>query len=303
MLRRELFYAAIFLGLILAGCSANEPTSASAAPPPVKASMVSASTVPAGTASASGDYQVSGPLVVEHQVDVEAEREGVVAKVVADVGTRVRKGQVLAELDNRELLANRDTAADKVRAIEADGKNWSAQLDIDKADLVRAEAMWNADLITKEQVEHARAKVVSSKYEVEREVNNAQTARDQLRAINLELDKTRIVAPFDGVVARRYIRLGQKVAVNDRMFWVTETSPMNVRFTLPQEFAGKVKVGDAVHVFWPDDPARKYPAKITQLSPVVDPASGTIDVQARVAEPAGELRPGMTVTVTIKRAQ
>lgn len=303
MLRRELFYVAIALGLIFAGCSANEPTSASAAPPPAKAATALTSAAPSGTASNAGDYQVSGPLVVEHQVDVEAQREGVVATVFADVGTRVRKGQVLAELDNRELLANRDTIADKVRAIEADGKNWSAQLDIDKADLVRAEAMWNADLITKEQVEHARAKVVSSKFEVEREVNNAQTARDELRAINVELDKTRIAAPFDGVVARRYIRLGQKVAVNDRMFWVTETSPMNVRFTLPQEFVGKVKIGEAVQVFWPDDPAHKYPAKITQLSPVVDPASGTIDVQARVAEPAGNLRPGMTVTVTVKRAQ
>lgn len=299
MLRRELVYVAIVFGLILAGCSAGEPTSASAAPPPEKASTVSA---PTSTARPD-EYQVSGPLVVEHQVDVETEREGIVTKISADVGTRVRKGQVLAELDNRELLANRDTAADRVRAIEADGKNWSAQLDIDKADLVRAEAMWKADLITKEQVEHARAKVVSSKFEVEREVNNAQTARDQLRAIEVELDKTRIVAPFDGVVARRYIRLGQKVAVNDRMFWVTETSPMNVRFTLPQEFVGKVKSGDPVQVFWPDDPARKYSAKITQLSPVVDPASGTIDVQARVAEPAGDLRPGMTVTVTVKRAQ
>jgi RND family efflux transporter MFP subunit len=296
VLRRELVYVAIAFGLILAGCSANEPTAAIAAPPPIQ-------TAPIPAPSAGGDYQVSGPLVVEHQVDVEAEREGVVAKIQADIGTRVHKGQVLAELDNRELLANRDTAADKVRAIEADGKNWSAQLDIDRADLARAEAMWNADLITKEQVEHARAKVVSSKFEVEREVNNAQTARDQLRAIDLELEKTRIAAPFDGVVARRYIRLGQKVAVNDRMFWVTETSPMNVRFTLPQEFVGKVRVGDSVGLFSADNPNHKYGAKITLLSPVVDPSSGTIDVQARVAEPAGDLRPGMTVTVSVKRAQ
>ncbi len=299
MLRRELIYVAIVFGLILAGCSAGEPTSASAAPPPVKESTVSLPT----TAAHADEYQVSGPLVVEHQVDVEAQREGVVAKVLADVGMRVCKGQVLAELDNRELQANRDMAADKVRAIEADGKNWSAQLDIDKADLARAEAMWKAELITKEQVEHARAKVVSSKFEVEREVNNAQTVRDEVRAIDLELDKTRIVAPFDGVVARRYIRLGQKVAVNDRMFWVTETSPMNVRFTLPQEFVGKVKVGDSVGLFSPDAPDRKYSAKISLLSPVVDPSSGTIDVQARVAEPVGDLRPGMTLTVAIKRAR
>jgi len=300
VLKRELVYVAISLGLILAGCSATEPTAASAAPPPAKAS-----TEPAPTDSLThpGEYQVSGPLVVEHQVDVEAQREGVIAKVLAEVGARVRKGQVLAELDNRELLANRDAAANKLKATEANEKNWAAQLEVDKADLARAEAMWKADLITKEQVEHARANAVSSKFEVEREINNAQSARDALRSAELELEKTTVVAPFDGVVARRYIRLGQKVAVNDRMFWVTETSPINVRFTLPEEFVGKIKPGDSVRLFSPSAPDHRYAAKIVLMSPVVDPASGTIDVEARVAEPAGDLRPGMTVTVAVKRAK
>ena len=300
MLRRWLPYMTIALSLMLAGCSGNEPTAASAATPPVEAK---APTATPDIPHAENEYLVSGPLVVEHQVDVAAQREGVVANVLADIGTRVRRGQVLAELDSRELQSNRDMAADRVRAIEADGKNWAAQLDMDKADLSRSEAMWKADLITKEQVEHARAKVVSSKFEVEREVNNAQTARDSLKAIELELEKTKIVAPFDGVVARRYIRLGQKVAVNDRMFWVTETSPMNVRFTLPQEFVGKIKSGDSVQLFEPTAPEEKHTAKVTLLSPVVDPASGTIEVEARVAEPAGNLRPGMTVTIAVKRAQ
>jgi membrane fusion protein (multidrug efflux system) len=93
------------------------------------------------------------------------------------------------------------------------------------------------------------------------------------------------------------------VAVNDRMFWVTETSPIDVRFTLPQEFVGKIKVGDSVQLFEPTAPADKHSAKVTLLSPVVDPASGTIEVQARVAEPAGNLRPGMTVMIAVKRAQ
>ncbi len=284
----------------LTACTGNDPTLASAANPPAKADAPA----PAAPSASRGDeFQTSGPLVVENQVDVATQREGVVAKVLVDIGTRVRKGQLLAELDNRQLSANREMAADKVRAIEADGKNWSAQLDIDKADLARSEAMWKADLITKEQVEHARAKVVSSKFEVEREVENAQTARDSLKSIELELEKTRVVAPFDGVVARRYVRLGQKVSVGDRMFWVTEVTPMNVRFTLPQEFIGKIGIGDRVSVFIPTETEKKYPAKVMLLSPVVDPSSGTIEVQARVGEPAGDLRPGMTVNVLVKKAR
>jgi RND family efflux transporter MFP subunit len=283
----------------LTACSSSEPTLASAATPTTTVAAPSSPTPDVRTE----DYLASGPLVVENQVDVAAQREGVVGQVLVDIGTHVRRGQLLAELDNRQLAANREMAADKVRAIEADGKNWAAQLDIDRADLARSEAMWKADLITKEQVEHARAKVVSSKYEVEREVENAQTARDSLKSISLELEKTRIVAPFDGVIARRYVRLGQKVTIGDRLFWVTEVSPMNVRFTLPQEFIGKINVGDRVKVFSPTESDKTYPAKVMLLSPVVDPSSGTIEVQARVAEPAGNLRPGMTVNVLVKKAQ
>jgi membrane fusion protein (multidrug efflux system) len=76
-----------------------------------------------------------------------------------------------------------------------------------------------------------------------------------------------------------------------------------VRFTLPQEFVGKIKIGDSVQLFEPTAPEEKHTAKVTLLSPVVDPASGTIEVEARVAEPAGNLRPGMTVTIAVKRAQ
>jgi membrane fusion protein (multidrug efflux system) len=284
---------------VLTACTSTEPTLASAATP---ATTVSAPSSPTPNVRAD-EYQASGPLVVENQVDVAAQREGVVGKILVDIGTRVRKGQLLAELDDRQLGANREMAADKVRAIEADGKNWAAQLDIDKADLARSEAMWKADLITKEQEEHARAKVVSSKFEVEREVENAQTARDSLKSIALELEKTRIVAPFDGVVARRYVGLGQKVTIGDRLFWITEVSPMNVRFTLPQEFIGKINVGDRVSVFSSSETDKSYPAKVMLLSPVVDPSSGTIEVQARVVEPAGNLRPGMTVNVLVKKAQ
>lgn len=287
------------LSAAMTACTSTEPRLASAAPP---ATSVAAPNVPTPNVRAE-EFQTSGPLVVENQVDVAAQREGVVGKILVDIGSRVRKGQLLAELDNRQLSANREMAADKVRAIEADGKNWAAQSDIDKADLARSEAMWKADLITKEQVEHARAKVVSSKFEVERELENAQTARDSMKSIDLEMEKTRIIAPFNGVVARRYVRLGQKVTVGDRMFWVTEVSPMNVRFTLPQEFIGKINVGDRVKVSSPTESDKSYPAKVMLLSPVVDPSSGTIEVQARVAEPAGNLRPGMTVNVLVKKAQ
>jgi membrane fusion protein (multidrug efflux system) len=169
-----------------------------------------------------------------------------------------------------------------------------------ESDLSRSEEMFKASLITAKQVDHDRYSVESGRFFLLRQQHDLQNAKADLRAAELELSKMRIVAPFDGVVARRYVREGQKVALNDRLFWITATAPLNVKFTLPQEFAGQVKVGDPVQVAPVFDPGVKHAAKVTLVTPVVDPASGTIELQAQVVGEPKDLRPGMTVNVSVK---
>src|SRR6266852_1444946 len=68
-------------------------------------------------ASDQDTYLASGPLVVENQVDVAAQREGVVAKILVDTGKSVRKGQILAMLDDRQIRADHEAGEAKLRAI------------------------------------------------------------------------------------------------------------------------------------------------------------------------------------------
>jgi membrane fusion protein, multidrug efflux system len=279
--------------LMMSGCSDKPMTVSAAAAAPV-------STQASAKVERTDMYQASGPLVVENQVDVAAQREGVVAKILVDVGTRVHRGQLLAQLDDRQLTADRNAAKAKADGMAADYQHWQAELNMRKTDLARAEAMWEAQLITKQQLEHDRYSVQGGTFYLQRQQEDMKNALAALQSTQLELEKTRIVAPFDGVVARRYVRQGQKIAMNDRLFWVTATAPLNVRFTLPQEFAGKVKVGDAVQVVPVYEQAARHTAKITLVSPVVDPASGTIELQAQVNGEPKDLRPGMTVNINVK---
>ena len=280
------------LAVALTGCSdSRTATTASAAPPP-KPEPPAATTEPAG-------FVASGPLIVENQVDVLAQRDGVVSQVRADTAAAVRKGQLLAELDARQLQADHEAAQAKLRSIEYDQKNWEAKAKMDQVDLERSEKMMASDLITKEQLEHARFKLVASQNELEREKQDYLNAKAQLRALELEMEKTRITAPFDGVVARRYIRVGQKVSKDDRMFWVTATAPLRVKFTLPERYVGRIQRGDTVDVTSAVAEELKHSAKVIQVSPVVDPASGTIEVLAEIAGPPGNLRPGMTANVRL----
>ena len=249
------------------------------------------------------DFLASGPLIVENQLDVASQREGIVSRLYVDTGRSVRRGELLATIDDRQLHADHDAAEAKLQAIEADVKNWEAEVKVLQSDLDRTEKMWAAQLITKEQLDHARFKVEADKFELERERHNLQNQQAVLRSLDFEMQKTQITAPFDGVVARRYVRAGQKIAIGDRLFWVTAIAPLRVKFTLPERFAGHVRVGQLLSVSTAESASASHPAKIIQVSPVVDPASGTIEIMAELSGKPFDLRPGMTAQVRVPDVQ
>ncbi len=281
--------------LIVVGCRSGNPASTT---------VVHAATAPAPapviSAPARESYMASGPLVVDNQVELTAEREGTVKEILAEPGKRVAKGDLLAQLDDRQISADLEAARAKTRSTENDLKNWEAEAKVLEADYERARKMWDAQLITKEQLDHARYKAESDQWDVKRVQELTANSRATERSLELELEKTRIRAPFSGVVARRYVNPGQPVAKGERLFWITATSPLLVRFTLPETFIGKVRRGQTVSVSSPDVAGEEHRARIRQLSPVVDPASGTIDVEAEVLGGADKLYPGMTASIRVE---
>ncbi len=273
-------------------------------------SVVAAAPVHADAASQPADVQkenvfmASGPVVVENQVDVSALREGPVVSILAQPGTQVHQGQLLAKLDDRQISADVEAAAAKVRSIEANLKNWQAETKVLQADRDRAEKLYAAQVIAKEELEHVQYKEQADEFEVQREAESLNNARAVLKSLELEHEKTSIVAPFDGIVARRYVRVGQKVAPGDRLFWVTAMAPLQVKFTLPERLIGAVKKGQVVSIASADASAAiKHPAKVIDVSPVVDPSSGTIEVLAQIEGAAPDLLPGMLANIRIDLPQ
>jgi HlyD family secretion protein len=278
----------ITIALALNACSDSSETSRVAAAAPVAHTALSA---PAAAPPDDSAFVASGPIVVENQLDVS---------ILAEPNTRVRKGQLLARLDDRQISADLAAAAAKTRSIQANLKNWEAETKVLESDLSRAQKLWEAGVFTKETLEHAQYKVEADKFEISRETELLSNAKSTEMSLELEKEKTRITAPFDGIVARRYVRVGQKVAISDRLFWVTAVSPLEVKFTLPERFVGKLKNGQTVSVELADgSSAVRHTAVVRQISPVVDPSSGTIEIVARLQGPAPDLRPGMLATIRL----
>jgi membrane fusion protein, multidrug efflux system len=293
--------ALILLGVALLPLMACSRKSAEVVAAP--SATPSGGPAPAAAASAPANdsgFTVSGPLIVEHQLDVLAQREGMVSELRSEAGTHVHAGDLLAQLDDRQLVAELEAARAKTRSTEADLKNWQAEAKVLQSDYVRAEKMWDAQLITREQLEHAKYKAEADQYDVQRVEQLLVNAKQMQRSLELELDKTRIRAPFSGVVARRYVRQGQQVARGDRLFWVTAEGPLRMRFTLPEKFIGRVGKGEELLLTTRDLPDQKYRVRVVEVSPVVDPASSTIEVMVELKGKPGSLRPGMDASVRLE---
>ena len=236
---------------------------------------------------------------MEHQLDVTAQRDGIVAKISADTGARVGTSTVLAQLDDRQLKANLEAARAKTRSIAADLKNWQAEAEVLKADYIRAQRLYDEKLIAEEQLQHAKYKAESDQWDILRVKEQLNTAKEEEHSLELELEKTRIMAPFGGLVARRYVREGQSVAKGDRFSGLPPKDRCGCalrfrKFHRPREERA-ANAADRCRML----AAEKHEVRIVEISPVVDPSSGTIELLAELVGERGELRPGMTVAVQV----
>jgi membrane fusion protein (multidrug efflux system) len=296
----SLTLVAIFaVNSLLLACSSNAtPADAAVASKPATEAATQPQTPVA-------DYIASGPIVVENQIELAAQRDGVVAEVFVEAGTSVKKGQLLARLDDRQLTADKDAAAAKARSTDADLKNWEASAQVAQSQRDRAEQLWAANVIAKSEEEKAKYQYDATEFEVQRQREDLKYAQESLRSLEFELEKTRITAPFDGVVARRYLRLGQQVAKNDHLFWISAVAPIRVKFSLPESYLGRVRKGTELVVTTSATPGEQHVAKVLLVSPVVDPASDTIDITAELEgpSPSPSLRPGMTANIRLRNPQ
>lgn len=293
---------AIGAALLVVGCG-DSKTGTSAAANAAPAPAVPVAPVPAPPAppdAAETPVVVSGPIIVEHQVEITAQRDGIVDKIFLDAPARVKAGATLAHMDDRQLGASLEAARAKSRSIEADLKNWQAEAEVLKADYQRQQRLWDLGLTSQEQLEHAKYKAESDQWDIKRVQETLNTSREEERSLELELEKTKITAPFAGLIARRYVREGENVTKGQRLFWVTAEAPLLMRFTLAEKFFGRIRPGQQFEVTSTDIPGERHSARVKEISPVVDPSSGTFEVLVELLGERGGLRPGMTASIRLE---
>lgn len=298
--------ATLLIALCLAGChttpvlssaraESNQPASAPKAPP-ASTDGVALSSTPSSPA-----FTTTGPLVVDQQADVLAERDGRVVQVVVEIADHVQKGQLLARLDSRELEASRAASAAKVDSLKAQVREWQSEQEVETADLRRADIMRADSIMDQEDWEHVKYKLDETIAEVARYKADETAAEFQLRALDVQLEQSRIIAPFAGVVGRRSVRLAQEVKKGDALFWLTAERPLHILFTVPESDLRFVHTGTRLELTTTVFPDLHQAATVRRVSPVVDPASDSLEVIGDLDHPSPLLKPGMSMQVRLDR--
>ena len=211
---------------------------------PLKAQTVSALPMPQTAAAPEAKtFSTTGPLVAEQQADIAAEREGRIMSVAVQIGDHVQKGQLLASLDDRVLRSACDAQKARIASAKAQETEWESEEQTARADLRRAEQMLQNKIISQETWEHAKYRVDETVAEVDRYRNEETASEADLATANLQLEQSRIVAPFSGVVGRSSARLAQQVKPSDVLFWITAEAPLRVLFTVPESVMAGFTVG------------------------------------------------------------
>jgi RND family efflux transporter MFP subunit len=124
-------------------------------------------------------------------------------------------------------------------------------------------------------------------------------AEAELRIADVALDQSQVRAPFDGAVGRRSVREAQEVKKGYPLFWITAQAPLRIIFTVPESSMAFFSRGAKLELSTADYPHLKQPASVFRVSPVVDRASGRIEVIGNLEKPSPLLKPGMSMQVKL----
>lgn len=227
----------------------------------------------------------TGEFVSPTTSELAVKLPGRVGKVMVDEGDRVRRGQPVLVLESDYLSLD-------LKRAEADVTRSRAAVTEAERDFKRKE-----DLIGKGSVSQAAYDRSRSSYDSALAgLQAAQASRDLARQ---RLADAVLRAPIDGVVAERRTDVGERLGDNSVAFVIVQTSPLKLRFRVPERYLALLREGQAVSASVDPYPGERFDGQVTQVVRVVDPATRTIAVETEFANRDGRLYPGLFARVDL----
>jgi RND family efflux transporter MFP subunit len=268
----------LVLCLCLAACGrGKEKDAAKQAPPEIV--LGPADTAVVVQAKISAGPALSGNLNATEQATVRAQLGGTVLQTYVEPGERVNAGQVLARLDTAALQ-------DSLMSARTAVTNTRSQLALAQREEERQRALVAAGAVARRNVETAAQQTVAAHAQLSQ-------AQAQLAQAQEQLGKTRVTAPFSGVVSEKPFSTGDVVQPGTALYTIVDPSSLELEASVPAGQLAALRIGAPVTFSVNGVPNRTFEGRITRINPTVDPATRQVRVYAEIPNPGGDLVAGL----------
>jgi len=307
---------------------------------PAQPTVMDVTTAPAIMRELPRFFEATGSLTGDQQTDVAPSVAGKVVAIGVDLGSYVKRGQMIVKLDDvdaklRVQQAQAQIEQAKAALRQAEEKagirpgqsfdlnkipevaNARVALELAEKNLRRAEKLIESGDVSRSSYDQQKAQRDQLKEAYESAVSlarqnfaavataraNVANAESQLGLAQRSLSYSLVFSPIDGYVSERTADLGEYVSPTAKVATIVRINPLRVRIDIPEQAIPVVNVGQSVSVTtsaWPD---RNFSGRIARISPNVTPTSRTLTVEAEIENASGALKPGQFATVRILQSR
>lgn len=319
-IQKTILLGALLSAALLVGCKRKPPeaTATAANDQSERAAPIAARFEKAQSKMIEQSIELSGTLAADELSEVAALVPGAVSKVLVDVGSRVKRGDPMVELDRREsalraaqAAAQQKQASERLGAALGEGGRFDAELmpevkaakeasDLAQADAERTKALFESGAVSQAAWDQARARAEQARAQYNSAVAGARQGKAALAGASAatglagkSLADSIIRAPFDGSVAERRISTGEYATPGKVMVVVVSDNPLRLKIDVPEVDVSKLQVGARVELTVVAYQGRVFEGALKRIGASVRAQSRALPVEAEVPNGDGALRPGM----------
>ena len=322
-MNRTTILVAALIAVVCTSCK-RAPVEAATEAPTAATELQTVSAKAATRGTLTKTLTLTAEFIPYQEVDVMAKIAGYVQKINVDVGDRVRQGQLLATLESPEMK-------DDVTRAGASTQRYKADLQRAADEVKRAESTYSMThltytrlanvmksqpgLVAQQEVDDAQGKDLAAQAQLAGARSALNSAEEQIKVSQVDqtksqtmLDYTRVVAPFDGVVTKRYADNGGMIQAGTSsrsqatpLVRISQNQLLRLILPVPESAAGLVRPGREVDLKVPSL-GTSLKSRISRISGKVDTATRTMHVEVEVPNGDGKLIPGMYAEVTLTLA-
>lgn len=276
--------------LLLVGCGSRESASVEASLETKTALLEEKNVEVFEVVPRSVSYTVTaiGSLKTPEHVTISPKKAGIIDKIFVKEGDRVKRGQVLVQLDDVDARLQVQRAEAKVQEAEALVEN-------NRNTIGRYGKLFDTMVIPQQTYDDLVLKLKVDKAKLD-------LAKVELDMAKQNLLDHRIVSPIEGVINLKIASLGEhvNVAPKDEIITVVQMDPLELEFYLPENWVGKVHLGSKIQFTVKAFSEEKFTATLQFVSPTADPATRNVRLKAVIPNPHYRLKPGFFAEATVQ---